>query len=152
MASLNGFDASQVKAEMGFAPIPNGTYRACVVESEQKANKAGTGSYLKFKIQVIEGDMKGRLLFAMLNLDNPNQDAVRMAMGELSCICNASGVLKPQDTSELHNIPMDILVVVKKNGQSGEMENKISQYKKVGSSPVPAAAASKNPFSPKSSV
>lgn len=148
MASLNGFNASEVPAEMGFSPIPNGKYRACIVESEQKANKAGTGSFVQLKTQIIDGEYKGRILFSILNLDNPSQDAVRIAMGELSCICNAVGVLKPQDTVELHNIPMDITVSCYKDKMSGEMKNKISMYEKVGTAPI-AAVGSTNPFAKK---
>ena len=70
MANLNGFNANEVDPAVGFDPIPAGKYLAIITESEMKPTKAGTGQYLQLTFQVLEGQYKGRLVWARLNLDN----------------------------------------------------------------------------------
>ena len=128
MANLSGFDANEVEPTTDFDPIPAGKYVAVITESEVKPNKAGTGSFLQFTFLVIEGDFKGRYLWARLNLDNPNVTAVKIARSELSAICRAAGVLQPKDSVELHDLPMVISVKCKKRADTGEIQNEIKGY------------------------
>jgi hypothetical protein len=142
MPALN-FNAAETAPEMGFKPVPVGTYRMAIVESEQKENKAQTGHYIKFKFQIIEGEHKGRSVTTFLNLDHPKAQVVQIAQGELSCICHAVGVLSPQATEDLHNIELDVELGMSKD-QNGEMQNKIKKYSKASvGAPAPAA---NNPF------
>ncbi|MGQ9636057.1 MAG: DUF669 domain-containing protein, partial [Bryobacteraceae bacterium] len=106
MAHLGNFDASQVEPTTTFDPIPAGKYLAMITASEMKPNKAGTGSYLELVFTIVEGEYKGRQLWGRLNLDNPNELAVKIARAELSAICRAVGVLTPRDSVELHNLPL----------------------------------------------
>lgn len=128
MANLHGFDANQVEPSSDFEPIPAGKYLALITESEMKANKAGTGSYLQFTFQILEGPHKNRLLWARLNLDNPNAVTVQIAKAELSAICRAVGVLAPKDSVELHNLPLVIHVKCKKRQDTGEITNEIKGF------------------------
>ena len=128
MASLNGFNANEVEPAVGFDPIPAGKYLAAITESEMKPTKAGTGQYLQLTFQVLEGQYKGRLLWARLNLDNPSDMAVKIAKSELSAICRAVGVLTPKDSIELHNLPMTIKVELRERGDTGAMTNEIKGY------------------------
>jgi hypothetical protein len=139
MASLNGFDASQVEPSTDFDAIPAGKYSAIIAESEMKANKAGTGHYLQLTFQILEGPSKNRLLWARLNLDNPNATAVQIARAELSAICRAVGVLAPNDSVELHNLPLVIHVRCKKRDDTSEITNEIKGYAKKDAQTAPAA-------------
>ena len=125
MANLGNFDASKVEPTTTLDPIPAGKYEAVITESEMKANKAGTGSYLQLAFQIIEGEHKNRLLWARLNLDNPNETAVKIANAELSAVCRAVGVLAPSDSTELHNLPLIVHVRCKKRADTGEITNEI---------------------------
>ena len=130
MANLNGFDANQVEPSNDFEPIPGGKYLAVITDSEQKPNKAGTGSYLNLTFQIIDGQYKNRLLWARLNLDNPNATAKKIAQAELSAICRAVGVLAPNDSVELHNLPLVIHVKCKKRSDTGEIVNEVKGFSK----------------------
>jgi hypothetical protein len=132
MVMLN-FNANEVEPASEFEPIPADKYVAIVTESEMKPNKAGTGHYLQLTFQIIEGPYKNRQLWARLNLDNPSDQAVKIAQGELSAICRSVGVLQPHDSSELHNIPLSISVKCKQREDNGEITNEISGYAKVSS-------------------
>jgi len=149
MADLRGFDANQVDPTTDFEPIPAGKYLAVITESEMKPTKAGTGNYLQLTFQIIEGPYKNRLLWARLNLDNPSATAVQIARAELSAICRAVGVLAPNDSLELHNLPLTIRVALKRRADSGELENVIKGFLKKESTAAakgPAAANSPPPW------
>ena len=128
MANLNGFDASQVEPSASFDPIPAGKYLAAITESEMKATKTGAGSYLQMTFTVLDGEYKNRMLWARLNLNNPNVTAVKIARSELSALCRAVGVLQPRDSVELHNIPLLITVKVKKRTDNDELTNEVKGY------------------------
>lgn len=130
MANLTGFDANEVEPTTDFDPIPAGKYAAVITESEYKPNKAGTGNYLQLTFQILDGDYKGRFVWARLNLDNPNATAVKIARGELSAICRAVGVLQPKDSTELHDLPLVISVKCKKRRDTDEVQNEIRGYAK----------------------
>ena len=128
MAHLNGFDATQVDPSTSFDPIPAGKYLAAITESEMKPTKNGSGSYLQLTFTIIEGEYRGRMLWARLNINNPNATAVKIAKSELSAVCHAVGVMQPHDSVELHNLPLVINVKVKKRSDNDELTNEIKGY------------------------
>jgi len=147
MADLRGFDANQVEPTSDFEPIPAGKYVAVITESEMKSTKSGSGKYLQLTFQIIEGDYKNRFLWARLNLDNPNATAVQIARAELSAICRGIGVLSPNDSVELHNLPLLIHVRCKRRDDTGEIMNEIKGYSRK-EKPTPTAASSNNSTPP----
>jgi hypothetical protein len=140
MANLSGFNANEVEPAVGFDPIPAGKYLAVITESGMKPTKSGAGNFLELTFQVLDGEFKGRLLWARLNLDNPNATTVKIARAELSAICRAIGVMAPKDSVELHNLPLIITVAHKKRQDTGEIINVIKGYaKKDAAAPRPTA-------------
>lgn len=141
MADLTGFDATEIEPSGTFEPIPGGNYTACITESELKDTKANNGQYLHLKFQIIEGPHENRVLFGNVTLENPSKDAVRIGKEQLSAICHAVGVLKPADSSELHDKPLTIRVVVKDRSDIGLPSNEIKGYGKKQVGGVAAALA-----------
>jgi hypothetical protein len=145
MANLNGFDASQVEPT-SFDPLPAGKYLACITESEMKATKKGAGQFLNLTFEIIEGEHKGRKVWARLNLKNPSPQAEQIARGQLSAICRAVGVMTPRDSVELHNLPLVVTVKVKKREDTGDLQNEVSGYaKKETTAGQPQQAATSTP-------
>lgn len=131
MADLGDFDATTVEpATGGFQVLPAGKYRAVIVKSDRKPNKAGNGSYLELHFEVVHGEHKGARVISRLNLQNPNQQAVAIARAELSAICHATGVMKPKDSQALHNIPIVISVAVEKYKKDDGGEGASNQVKR----------------------
>jgi hypothetical protein len=147
MANLNNFNANEVEPA-SFEPLPAGKYLAVITESEMRATKSGTGQFLYLTFQVLEGQFKGRKVWARLNLKNPNPQAEQIARGQLSAICRAVGVMQPRDSVELHNLPLVITVKVKNREDTGEPQNDVTGYAKKESSPAapPQAATSTPPW------
>jgi hypothetical protein len=128
MADLTGFNANNVEPTSGFELIPAGKYLAIITDSAMKSTKAGNGQYLELTFRIVNGPHENRVLWSRLNLDNPSEQAVRIAQGELSAICRAVGVPQPRDSSELHDIPLLIGVVLKRRGDTDEMTNEVRSY------------------------
>lgn len=145
MANLAGFDASQVPEQQEFSALPEGQYVVIATASEMKPTKSGTGQFLQFTFEVLDGPQKGRKLWARLNLVNPNQTAVDIAQRELGAICRAVGVIKPSDSAELHNKPMFITVAVEIDDRKRE-SNIIKKYEAVGPGAAAPAASGGAPW------
>jgi len=141
MATLTGFDASKVEPQTARTPIPAGDYKAAVSSSEMKRNSKDNGSFLALEFEVVDGPHKGRKLFANLNLDNPNKQAVEIAKSELSAICRAVNVLTPNDSAELHNRPLFLTVGLENRKDTGDMQNRIKGYKSLADGAVATAPA-----------
>jgi hypothetical protein len=141
--NLSDFDATTHEPLNHFDPVPAGTYRAMAIASENKPTRAGTGHYLEIMWEIIEGEYQGRRLWSRLNLDHPNEETVKFALRELSSICRALGVLRPRDSTELHNKPLLLRVAVKPRKDNGELANFIKGYESVqgNGAGAPAAAA-----------
>jgi hypothetical protein len=139
MATLNNFDANQVDPSVALDPLPAGKYLAVISESEFKPTKTGVGKYLQLTFQIIDGEFKGRLVWARLNLENKSEMTVKIARGELSAICRAIGVMQPKDSVELHNVPLEINVGLKKRDDNGEFTNVIKGYAKKGGNGSPVS-------------
>ena len=149
MATLNGFNANEVEPVSGFDPLPEGKYAAAITDSEKKPTKSGTGSYLQLTFTVIEGEYKNRVIWARLNLENPNATATKIARAELSAICRAVGVMQPRDSVELHNIPLVITVKSRKRADTGDLDSEIKGYEAKASyaqAPQPSPTPSTPPW------
>ena len=112
MVDLRGFDASKVKPFEGFEPIPEGIYHVSIVDSETNPTKSGDGSHLDLTYEVLDGDHAGSRVIDMLNLDNKIKKTSDIAKGTLSAICRAVNVLTPNDSADLHGIPLYIKVSI----------------------------------------
>lgn len=129
MAKLpSAFDPEDYDDMDSFDPIPIDTYVLAVIDSEMKDNSAGTGSYLNLKIAVQEGDFEGRIIWELLNLDNPSEVAVDIANKKLATLCRAVGVETFDDTDELHDIPFISKVGIKPGDAQYGPKNIIKSY------------------------
>lgn len=159
------FDSSveAVGERQNFDPIPKDRYALMVVESEVEPTK-NDGEMLVLKIQVVEGQYNGRLLFVRLNMKNANPEAERIARAEFGELCRAvlPGV-RVTDSEQIHNRKFigDVVVTPAKpytDSRTGELKpgnpgNRINKYMPYGpgaqgtdnqaSAPTAQAATSK---------
>ena len=148
LAAYN-FNAEEVEPSSSFDPIPAGWYKAIISNSEMKPTRDGYGEYLSLTLQVIDGQYENRLVFARLNLKNANDKAVDIARKDLAAICRAVGVMSPQASEELHDIPLMIKVKVRPASGEYEASNDIGGYKAVeGANLTPAPKAASKPQTP----
>lgn len=127
MALLNFNTANQEEMD-DFTVIPVGDYNVQIIKSDLKDTKAGDGKRLNIQFKVLDGEFKGRIVFAGLNVVNPNPTAVEISMKELTSICKACGKDQIQDSGELHNIPLTVSVKIKAANGNFPEQNQISKY------------------------
>lgn len=131
-------DASEVK------PTSKAKEAAEYPTPENAANR--NDCYLQLTFKVVEGEHKGRNLWARLNIRNANEVAQRIAEEELAAICDAIGhPRKVTDSVTLHGKPMRVKVDVEKQ-ENRNPSNVIKGYERLTASAamsgVAAAAAS----------
>ena len=112
-----------------YTPIAAGSYIAAVTKSTYKETKAKTGHYLQLIFKIIDGKNKGRMIFENLNLDNPNPIAVEIANKTLNSICQACNLVGVEDSTELHDIPVEITVKVTPATAMQPASNSITAFK-----------------------
>jgi hypothetical protein len=137
---LDGFNAGAIEPAAPRGTIPAGKYKCVITGSGEQPTKAMTGTMLKLQMQVIEGPHQGQMVFDQLNVNNPSQTAMEIAQRTLSAICRATGVMMPQDSSDLHNKPLLVTVRVETSKDYGA-QNKVSGYEPCGGAAQVAAAA-----------
>lgn len=125
---LSGFNAHEVEPRVEFEPIPAGRYLACLIDTQEKRTKANDGSYMECTFEILDSGLTGRRVWARLNLDNQNEKARQIARAELSAICRSVGVMTPQTSEELHNLPIYITVKQEKRNDGDGMTNRITKY------------------------
>jgi hypothetical protein len=136
MASLN-FDATTVAPQDSFSPIPAGDYIAQVTESSIKPTKSGTGMILNLTWTVLSGQFANRKVFDRINIQNQNPEAEKIGQRQLSAVCHAAGVLKLQDSNQLHGRPCTITVKIRKDEQWGD-SNEVKGYAQASGQPAAA--------------
>ncbi len=146
--SAYNFNAEEVEPSSSFDPIPAGWYQAIISNSEMKATRDGYGEYLSLTLQIIEGQHENRLVFARLNLKNANDKAVDIARKDLAAICRAVGVMSPQASEQLHDIPLMIKVKVRPASGEYEASNDIGGYKAVEGANLTPAPKTQTPVAP----
>lgn len=125
------FNAHAVAPQSRPEAIDDGWYPAAMVASEMKPTQAGDGGYLELVFEIIDGIHKGKKQYARLNIYNQNEQAVQIAVGNLSAICHSVGVYEMQDTQQLHNRPMQIYVVKRRNERDGGMTNDVKGFRDI---------------------
>ena len=127
--------------------LPAGMYQAIIVasggdpddertgEDGLVSSRSGKGRYLPVTFEIIEGEYKGRQIFKNFNLENSNEQAVRIAQSEIKELLTAVGwdftakPCGPEDTSEIHMIPLTLQVVTRVNRQTDDEQNEIKHFK-----------------------
>lgn len=146
MSAIN-FDANQVKPDAGLSPVPRGNYKVMIVDSELKPTKNGAGEIIKLSLQIIEGAFQGKTILTNINWKNKNATAQNIGHAQLSAICHATGMLIPQDTVQLHNLPMGVEVALTPDGKYNDVKAFITAAA-VDTMPAPVDVAPAAPQGP----
>lgn len=150
MAKLNKKFSTDDHEEMSnFDALDAGDYHVKVKSSEIKdtkvkieakeAGKKVKGTRLSFQFEVVSGKAKGRILFANLNIENENEDTVRMADEEFTSILLACGKRSVEDTDELNGIELMMSVRVKPKTAKYPAQNVATGYAPMKGSAKPSS-------------
>jgi hypothetical protein len=147
MASIM-FNAAEVQPS-SFEAIPTGTYEAVISNSESRPMKSGNGMGFNLEFEIISGECKGRKVFAWITFEHrTSPDAQRIGREQLSAICRAVGVTQLNDTAQLHNLPLLIVVALDKNDPTRNIIKGFKAVKSVGAGAAAPQAAPQNQGAP----
>jgi hypothetical protein len=148
MPEIN-FDSTQIEPIGSFELLPVGEYLVIISGSEYKKTKPKDGraisEYLSLTFTVVDGESKGRKLFASLHIDNPNPDAKEIAKRTLSAICGCIDTPRPKMTEEMHNKPLIVKVAIRAANGQFDAQNEIKAYKRADGKPLTAPVANSVP-------
>ena len=130
------FNSAEVEPSSPYEILPPDNYVVTIVNSEMRANKAGTGEYLWLEMVVEDGPYAGRRVFDRLNLYSNSDKAVQIAKEKLSAIFRAVGVVASDDSEVLHHRRLIAVVNVRpagpdKTGVHREAQNEVKGFKPV---------------------
>lgn len=128
------FDTNTVeKRETNYELLPAGWYTAQVVDSEIVNLNSGNGQAIKLTFEVLSDGYRSRRLWSRLNVRHTNPKAETIAQQQLRELCDSIGVVRMQDTVELHNKPVQVRVKIRKD-EAGQYEdqNEIAGFKPAG--------------------
>ena len=142
------FNAAEVQPS-SFEAIPTGTYEAVISNSESRPMKSGNGMGFNLEFAIISGECKGRKVFAWITFEHrTSPDAQRIGREQLSAICRAVGVTQLNDTAQLHNLPLHIVVALDKNDPTRNIIKSFKAVKSVGAGAAAPQAAPQNQGAP----
>lgn len=139
------FDATKIDPTNEFDPVPAGNYVAEIEDAELKDTKAGTGQYINFKFNIIDGPLSGRKVFQNINVSNANAQAESIGQKQLSQLCHAVDFLKLKSERDLIGRVCKIKVGIRQgtNGYSDQNEIKAFEAVQAATKPTPSAPPSR---------
>ncbi len=137
MATIIFNSADVPEEDNKFDLLPPGDYKVIVTESSIKATKAGTGEYVAVKVQVVDGDKKGRTVFANLNFKNPNPTAEQIGRRELADLTKAVGLVTLSDTAQLHNKPLLVKIGIEPAKGEFDASNRVKRWMPLNQASTP---------------
>lgn len=103
MDMVNDMDETEAQ-ETDFQPLPDGWYEAMTSGAKEKVNSSGKGHHLSVSFTIIGPSHEGRLVWGTYNVDNPNETAMKIGIGELKRMMLAAGLEKMGDVSDLDGL------------------------------------------------
>lgn len=130
------FDSNTVADADKFEVLPAGSYPLVISKVEMRTTKKGDGRYCSVEFVVGSGPGKGRKVFDMFNIENPNPTCVNIGRAMFKKLVCAAGVPVIQSEDHLLTLTDKIVVgdVVAERGQDGETRNKVKTYHPYGTS------------------
>jgi hypothetical protein len=107
-----------------------------ISESGINNTKAGTGQYIKNRMDVIGPTHSGRVIFSNLNIRNPNPKAEEIGRQQLGDLLRAAGIASLTDTDQLVGAVVQVKLSVKEDEQYGA-GNEVKAYKATDGSAAP---------------
>ncbi len=107
-----------------FEPLPPGWYLLAATSSELKRNSKGTGQFLEFTFQVLEGSHKGRKVVGRFTWSHETSEkAEQIGRRQFADLCIACGRDEVAATEDLHSVPVRVELTVEDNdfGRSNKM-------------------------------
>lgn len=127
--------------------VDAGKYLVMITESEFKSTKAGNGTGLNIKMQILDGVHQGKHIFQWINISNPSQIAMQIGeklLAQLRLVCGRPTY--EDESTTFHNIPIVAKVTKKpRKDDPARFENQVSDFLAASTSTAPATGPAPRP-------
>lgn len=123
------FYTAQLPKENTREALPAGEYIAVLDKAEIKTTKAGDGQYVNCQFKVVDGQHKGGVFFDIINIANPNAQAVEIGLARLNTLLTIGGLSACGSTEDLEHARIHILAVLGLEEYNGNKKNKLIAMK-----------------------
>ena len=147
--SINDLPVSE---SANYDPLPAGWYTAYLSGAEIKATKAGDGSYIAVRYDIVGPSHQGRVVFGNLNIRNASAKAEEIGRQQLGDIMRAIGLAKVSDTDELLGGHLSIKLDIKEAQGDYKARNEVRGFKAIEGSPTSFKAAAPASSAPTASA
>lgn len=118
-----------------FTPVPKGKYRVMIVESDRNPSKSGAGQVVKLKLQILADEkgseeFGGRTIYDYLNVVHVKPSVQEGGQKRMMAYRHATGYAppkRPTKSSDLHEIPFWVEVIVEKDKNTDRMNNRVKE-------------------------
>jgi len=139
----DNYDPNMSTERPNLEPLPLGDYLVQITEAK-RVNKDNGDVLVKLTFQVMDGQFEGRFIWENLNLRHSNPQAQEIAQRSYTELWRDAMQLTspPQVLQDLEWKPVIAKIGVEKRKDTGEMQNRIKQFKPYGqTAPAPAQTA-----------
>ena len=138
MADLDFNLLEPSEEDRSFDPLPEGWYKASVLETERSTSQAGN-DMLNVTFEITQADHAGRRAWNNFNLWHPAENVIGIAQRQFSDMARACGLTNCKDSDELIGLHLDIMLKVEQgNGQYGP-KNRVVGYRTAPTTSTPTA-------------
>ena len=118
------------QSERSYDLVAPGWYPAVIKNAEVKTTREGSGKYIALRFDIMGDKSAGRVVFANINIRNPNPKAEEIGVQQLGEIMRSTGLTKVVDTDQLIGLQLQIKVDIRKSEQYGD-SNEVKGYKAI---------------------
>lgn len=154
MVEIAGYYDEHAEPSASFDALPAGDYRAVIIESEMQdiSKHSEKGRCLALTWRIETGPYDGRLFWQRLNMWGQNMTnndkVVSIANSQFAAVREATGVLTPKNTEELHDRPCLVRLKITKSEGYPDRNDVVSVKSVGGSAPAQPAANNGNRLPP----
>jgi hypothetical protein len=145
----------QEVAPSSYDPLPAGWYMVRIADAEIKQTKAGNGSYVSIRYDVLGPTHQGRVVYGNITISNQSRKAEEIGEQQMAALRSSIGLARITDTDQLIGATVEIKLKVNfyyENGMPANLsekekeaykvfKNDVSAYRAIegGRPPMPAA-------------
>ncbi len=130
------------QSDRNFDPLPEGWYTVTTSAAELRQTKAGDGSYISVRYDVVGPTHQGRVVFGNINIRNKNAQAENIGREKLGQFMRAVGLAKVQDTDQMIGHTLEIKLKVRPAKDGFDAGNDVSGFSAVSGSVMQSLPAS----------
>ena len=125
MSFTQDFSQGEIEEKPSYELIKPGKYMMQLSSCEHKRNNKNNGSWVNYKIEILDGSFSGRVFFTRINADHENETAARIGAEQLTVLSKLCKLQTFNDPEDALNKPFNGIVMIEEGSNGYEPQNKL---------------------------